>query len=374
ISKNNLSNVQTINFCLFDDDLNKYYNATYGSVNYYVFDEFKVNTDYVAQAESNTRCRKTRRAVDTIEFVTVHDTATLIGSVEGVADYLSSDVTSIHYTVGDYKTLAVVPEKYIAYNAGDGTSMSFKWQASGVLANGNSEPKIGVTKVDNKWYFTINDELTKLSPSLSNGEKTIKDPSKALTSLGPVWTIIDGEYYIGNTQAVFSSNINGVIGAYGGNCNSIGIEMNVNSSGDMFDTLQRTAKLVADILIRNNLDLTRVKQHNTWTGKNCPQVLLAGHYWSEFMKMVEIEYILMKDFSDTKISFKSNNPLIVTKTGRIINAPTVTTVVTYDVTVEIEGVSKTITLEAIVPGRTTWQELNGMYPTTKIINGGYYIQ
>ena len=372
IANYNFSKVQTINFSLFDDGEMKYYKSTYGSVNYYLFDEFNVIRTYEAQAEANTSCRKTRRTVDTIEFVTVHDTATLIGTVEGTADYLSSGVTSIHYTVGDYKTLSVVPEKYIAYHAGDGTSMSFRWQATGVMAKDSNAPTITVEKVDGKWFFAINGEVTKVTPSLSNGEKTITDPKNALTSLGPTWTIKDNEYYIGTTHACFSSVISGVIGAYGGNANSIGIEMNVNSSGDMFDTLQRTAKLVADILIRNNLDLTRVKQHNTWTGKNCPQVLLTGNYWSEFMKMVEVEYILMKDYSDVLISFKSNNPNIIDATGRVINPPKTSTTVSYDVTVTLGEASKTITLYTIIPGTATWEEWNGLYKTSKTpINGNY---
>ena len=372
LQKYNFSRVQTINFSLFDDSEMKYYKSTYGSVNYYLFTEFLVDRTYEAQAEANTNCRKSRRSVDTIEFVTVHDTATLIGTVEGTADYLSSGVTSIHYTVGDYKTLSVVPEKYIAYHAGDGTSMSFRWQATGVMAKDSNAPTITVEKVDGKWFFAINGEVTKVTPSLSNGEKTITDPKNALTSLGPTWTIKDGEYYIGTTHACFSSVISGVIGAYGGNANSIGIEMNVNSSGDMFDTLQRTAKLVADILVRNNLDLTRVKQHNTWTGKNCPQVLLTGNYWSEFMKMVEIEYILMKDYSDVLISFKSNNPNIIDVTGRVINPPKTSVTVSYDVTVALGEASKTITLYTIIPGTATWEEWNGLYETSKTpINGNY---
>ncbi|MFR7881440.1 MAG: hypothetical protein ACLU5J_08200 [Christensenellales bacterium] len=32
---------------------------------------------------------------------------------------------------------------------------------------------------------------------------------------------------------------------------------------------------VADILLRNDLDTTRVKMHNTWSGKNCPQTMIS---------------------------------------------------------------------------------------------------
>ena len=39
--------------------------------------------------------------------------------------------------------------------------------------------------------------------------------------------------------------------------------MCVNRNGTMIDTWHRNAKLVADILVRHNLDLNRVEMHNT---------------------------------------------------------------------------------------------------------------
>ncbi len=376
IQEYNFGRAQTINFCIYNDGDKRYYQANYGSVNYYLFDAFNVNTEYTATAAANSSGHRSRRTTDQIEFVTVHDTATLTGTVVNIASYMATGSTSIHYTVGNYATYAVVPETYIAYHAGDGTGTAFYWTNTGVKAPDDSTPpKITVVKNSSgKWVFAINGELTNIAPSISNGSKTIADPSKGLTSLGPVWKIQNGEYYFGNTHADFSQTASGVIGSYGGNNNSIGIEMCVNTTNDMFDTLQRTAKLVADICIRNNLDLTRVKQHNTWTGKNCPQVILAGDYWDQFMMMVEIEYILMKDYKDAKIEFKSNNPDIVTNTGRIIHAPAITTTVSYDVTVTIGGSSKTITLYTVVPGTTTWEQWNGLYPSSRNWNDGKYIK
>ena len=376
IEKYNFGRTQTINFCMYNDGDNRYYKAEYGSVNYYLFDKFTVNREYEGTAEANSSGHRSRRTTDQIEFVTVHDTATLTGTVVNIASYMATGSTSIHYTVGNYATYAVVPEKYIAYHAGDGTGTAFYWTNTGVKApDSQTAPKITVVKnASGKWVFAINGELTNIAPSISNGSKTIADPSKGLTSLGPVWKVQNGEYYIGNTHADFSQTVAGVIGSYGGNNNSIGIEMCVNTTTDMFDTLQRTAKLVADILIRNNLDLTRVKQHNTWTGKNCPQVILAGDYWDEFMKMVEVEYLLMKNYSDVTITFKSNNPDIVTDTGRIIHAPSTTTTVSYDVTVSSGGVSKTTTLYTQVTGTTTWEQWYGLYPSSRNWNDGKYIK
>ena len=143
--------------------------------------------------------------------------------------------------------------------------------------------------------------------------------------------------------------------------------MSVNTSNDMYDTYQRTAKLVADILIRNNLDLTRVKQHNTWTGKNCPQSIIAGNYWEDFMKMVEIEYILAKDYSDVKITMTPDNTDIIDETGRVKNAPEVATTVGYTITVTSGSTTKSIKLYSVVPGTTSWEKWDGTYSSKLIV-------
>ena len=132
-------------------------------------------------------------------------------------------------------------------------------------------------------------------------------------------------------------------------------------------------KLVADILIRNNLDLTRVKQHNTFDGKNCPQVILAGNYWTEFMKMVEINYILFKDYSDVEITLQSDNPDIIDNSGKVINPPKVATTVGYTITVKLGNQTKTIRLYSVVPGTTSWQKWNGIYPSSLIWNNGNFV-
>ncbi len=375
IMENNFGVVEVGNACLYNDGTDRYYKATYGSVNRVLFDKFIINDKYVSTAENNKNGHKTRRSVDTIEFVTVHDTATLTGSANGTAKGMATGSTSIHYVVGNDEIYGVVPEKYIAYHAGDGTTSTFQWNASGIKTDDNSAPKIGIVKDGTKYYFTINGEKTNLVAPISNGENTIKNPTNdSLTELGPVWKIENGEYYLGTAWVCFDQVAAGKICSHGGNNNSIGIEMCVNMSSDMYDTWQRTAMLVADICIRNNLDLTRVKQHNTWSGKNCPQDILAGSYWDEFMKMVEIQYILQKDYSDVVISMKSNNPDIVDNTGRVVNAPTITTTVSYEVTVSCGGETKTITLYSVVPGSTTWEQWNGTYSAKKIWNNGKFVK
>ena len=374
ISEYNFAIVDAGNVCLYNDGTQRYYDSMYGSVNYFLFTPYVVNEQYYANSDAitDTSNHKERRAEDTIEFVTVHDTATLTGTVHSIGSSMSTGGTSIHYTTGNYEILGVVREKYRAYHAGDGTGYSFSWLTTGVKA-GENAPEFDMVQDGSNWYLTIDGQRTNISVPISNGSKTIANPSKAhFTTLGPSYKIIDGYYYVAPLRVDFSQVAAGSIGNYGGNNNSVGIEMCVNVSGDIYDTWQRTGQLVADICVRNGLGLDRVKEHNTWSGKNCPQSIRAGQYWDEFMKMVEVNYIIMKDYADAEITMKSNNPDIVDNTGRVYNPPKTTTTVSYDVTVTIGGVSKTITLYSVIPGTTSWTQWDGSYSAKLIWNEGNF--
>ena len=374
--ENNFAVVEAGNISLYNDGRKRVYVPVYGSVNNFLFDAFSVNTEYYATSEDNPNNHQNRRPEDVIEFVTVHDTATLTGTVVSIAQGMSSGETSIHYTVGNDAIYGVVPEKYIAYHAGDGTKMSFAWTKTNVTATQNVAPVITVVEVDvvedeqtvKKTFLAVNGVTTNIAvPTKTDGTNATTDD---LSILGPVWKVEDGYYYVGTP--LWWSKSYATVGAFGGNCNSIGIEMCSNTSGDIYDTFQRTAKLVSDILIRNNLDPTRVKMHNTWSGKNCPQTMISGNFWSSFMEMVELEYTINTTYKGAEISIKSNNPEILDNTGRIISAPTTTTTVSYELTVKLGEETRTITLYSVVPGTTTWEQWDGEYNASVIWNNGNF--
>lgn len=374
IVANNLSIVEVGNACLYNDSRNRYYTATYGSVNRFLFEDLVIDSKY-REAGINGYRGGERDSMG-IQFVTVHDTATLTNNSEAIANNMTKPNAnaSIHYVVGNGQIWECVPEKYVAYHAGDGTGTQFQWLPTGVSGTAGVQPEFDLVKEGNTYYFTINGQKTKVVCPTSNGNRSIDNPSKEhFSHLGPTWTVINGEYHIGTPWASFGQVAAGVISSKGGNNNSVGIEMCVNTSGDIYDTLQRNAKLVADILVRNNLDLTRVKQHNTFDGKNCPQVLIAGNYWNEFMEMVQINYTLRKDYSDVKVTMKSDNPSIVADNGRVVNAPSVATTVGYTVTVTSGSTSKTIKLYSVVPGTTSWEKWQGTYSASILWNNGNFV-
>ena len=371
LADSNFAVVDVGNACLYNDGRERYYKPTYGSVNRYLFTPLDINTKYSTTAANNSSGHKDRRTGsaydDSVYFVCVHDTATLTGNSESIASYMASGDVSIHYTVGNDLVWAVVPEDYIAYHAGDGTGTTFVWKDTGVSATSNEKPVFTIVAKGSGYVYACNGQETTIPVPSTGSTPTTND---LFTYLGPTWKIENGKYYMGLTW--WSADY-GKISSHGGNNNSIGIEMNVNTSNDMYDTWQRTAKLVADILIRHDLDLTRVQMHNTFSGKNCAQVILAGNFWDRFMEMVALEYELQTLYKDVEITFKSNNKDLLGDDGRIIKAPDKTTTVSYEVTVTKGSTSKTITLYSVVPGSTTWEQWNGTYLVTDIWNKGSFI-
>ncbi|MFR7881439.1 MAG: hypothetical protein ACLU5J_08195 [Christensenellales bacterium] len=74
-----------------------------------------------------------------------------------------------------------------------------------------------------------------------------------------------------------------------------------------------------------------------------------------------------------KFLFNLNNPDIIDNTGRVIKALAITTTVSCDLnSLELNGQTKTITLQGIVPGTTTWEQWDGTYPASRIWNNGVF--
>ena len=82
-------------------------------------------------------------------------------------------------------------------------------------------------------------------------------------------------------------------GAGDGNNNSIGMEICINSDGNFKKAVQNAAELVAKIMRDEKIPLSRVVQHNNWSGKNCPRQIRNGRdgiTWAVFLNMVADAY------------------------------------------------------------------------------------
>lgn len=73
-----------------------------------------------------------------------------------------------------------------------------------------------------------------------------------------------------------------------GNNEGIQVEVCVNSDGDYVKALQNAAELVAKIMKDEGIPISKVVQHNYFSGKNCPRNMRAGKIsWTQFIAMVK---------------------------------------------------------------------------------------
>lgn len=130
----------------------------------------------------------------------------------------------------------------------------------------------------------------------------------------------------------------------------IGIETCVNYGSDLYTTWQRTAKLMAKLLVEHSLTINDIKQHNYFSGKECPQTLRRNNLYAHALELVEAEYIVLTKLKGYTINFKSLNPEIIDDRGRVINPPLQDTKVKYTITVtNNNGYNESITLSSIIP-------------------------
>jgi hypothetical protein len=356
----NFAVVDALNASLYYDDgsaKQQYYDAIYGSVNLFLFDKLNMSNTY--EMDPTLKDSPHSGLLDSTEFITVHDTANLNGGLINHGKYFKgTTAVSIHYAVGDDGVIISMPNTYKVWHAGDGTGTKFEWLDTGIVADGNLNP---TTNISTDGYFTFNGEKSTIIAPTKNG--MVLD-NTYFPNTGLNWKVGDnGNYLLGKTYLSTSQNSRGIISSYGGNNNSIGIEMCVNTDGDIYDTWQRTAKLVGGLMIEKDLDLSRVLQHNNFSGKNCPSSLIMTNYWSTFKDMVALEYLIQNEYANATITMVSNNPELLDNTGRIIDMPITTTAVTYNITVKVGDAEKTVTLGSVIPGTNSWHQYKGMFST-----------
>lgn len=80
------------------------------------------------------------------------------------------------------------------------------------------------------------------------------------------------------------------------NTNSIGIEMCINSDGDLNKAMENTANLAAYLLVKHGLSIDRLVRHYDANGKICPQVMADNDWalWKQFVKDVEKKMLYLK--------------------------------------------------------------------------------
>lgn len=293
-----------------------------------------------------------------VKYITVHDTATTHShtTAYNLANNLKSktDTTSWHYSCGSGIVFQSIPDNEVAYHAGDGTTVPLEFIDTGIKAVDNKAAKVTISK---DGYFELNGEKsTILAPKA--GDRTATTSDLPYTGINN-YVGENGNYWISNT---WWSKTYQTLSNRGGNLNSIGIESCVNYGCDVYRVWMTLAQLIGTRLLpKNNLKPTDVKQHNTFSGKDCPETLRHANLWNYFISMVEAEYALYTKFNNFNITFTSNNPELVCETGQIIKFPDVATEVTYTIHVQKKDgtYDKTFTYTSTIPAKVTDTSLIG---------------
>ena len=339
-----------------------YYADIFGSISKLLYnEELVIDTTYNQATNDKYGDDLEKRTMASIEFVTVHYTAGFNASAGGAAHGayfakpLSENSTSIHYSTGNDGIFKGLDEKYGAAHAGDGSAVDnineFKWTDTPVVVL-DTDPVHPVVTITSNATFAINGRDTGIKvPQETKFNRGFVTDSKWLNDHGIAVNVKDGKYQVGTTWWCYSEVVEGRICSKGGNANSIGIESAVNKGSDLWYTWQKTAMLVADIMIRHDLDITKVKGHHFYTAKDCPQPMLENdlEIWWEFIELVEAEYERATTFKDAEFKMTTTSELLNEK-GRVVGQELTSQVVTYTVEVKVGDKTETVTLSSIIEG------------------------
>ena len=315
----------------------------YSGVSLYLFEDLKIIEQITDKSMSN-------RPGDIYEkhYITVHDTAS---GAEGAnakshANYVNDggEGTSWHYSVGNDGIYHQIPDNERAFHAGDG-KRPYELFATGVKGT-NKYPEVTIST---DGYYVLDGNKTKVAAPkiVENGVSSIATTAD-INDFGIRVVLQEGEYYIGLTY--YNDTYNKISNG-GGNCNAIGIEMCVNKNSDIFYTWQKNAKLVAKLLYDNNLTIDDVKPHHFFSGKDCPATMLHAEMWDMFIDMVEVEYKIRSEYSGYKISITTSDPSFIGNNGKVLKQAPLSRTISYTITVEKDGISESITLATVIPGR-----------------------
>ena len=335
-----------------------YYADIFGSISKMIFNYDAIwQDDYLEACVANGQYST---GIDGVEFVVVHYTAGMTqgSNAAATAAYFSrASGVSAHFCTGNdgiFQTLNLTDR---GWHAGDGASSEFEWNPTGVKWS-ESDPQWPEWGISSDAMFTINGVKTSIQVPYKDqrGNEGYVTDSKWLNDQGFAFKIIDGEYYMGTTWWCYSNVYEGRICSRGGNKHGIGIESAVDFGSDLWYTWQVTAKLVAQLMIQFDLDITRVVGHHFFAAKDCPQPLLENdlEIWWEFIDLVEAEYEALTTFSDSTFELiVKDGGEIINEYGRVIEQPEFSKVVTYEVTINNGTTLETITLATMVQGQYT---------------------
>ena len=322
-----------------------------GSVTKYYFGDIKITVDYSPKATiTQKRDPETGELYDeysngrsgelisSYRYVVVHDTAETRtnGTALGLGNWVETDDSSWHYAVDDKDIVQKIPLTEVAWHAGDGARVEDAYFIdTKITATSNESAKVTIST---DGYFVLNGTKSKVKAPRITVDGNIVGGTKGIPTNEHIpYTGINnyvdpktGTYWISNT---WWSETYEHVGNYGGSTHSIGIEGCIVKGSDISLSWSRYAKLIGTVILpATGLTPADVRQHNTFSGKDCPMTMRHAKYWETFIEMVTAEYYINKYFKDYKIEFNCNSPYVGSN-GLIKSLPTTNTEVQYSIKV-----------------------------------------
>ncbi len=301
---------------------NNYKHQLNQSVCNYLFEDLDIIDNLTPLTNENRPGNKKQKF-----YVCVHDTGDTnkehnakfwSDTVKNEVWELGKYACSYQYVVGNDGIFQQIPDDEVAWHAGDTTKFDYHLYETN-LTGTNEHPMISIS--EDGFYEIDKVKSNILAPRAYkevNGNILFDRNSKTsdLNDQSILCKLIDGKYYLGET---YFNQTYEKIANRGGNNNSIGIESCVCEDDDIYLNWQRTAKLVANLLINNHLTFDDVKQHHYYSGKNCPQTIRENKMWDYFMTLVKCEYnakqLINEGYTFALISESKN----ILSSGRINN-------------------------------------------------------
>lgn len=253
------------------------------------------------------------------EYICIHDTASAAPTATPKAhsawlhnmsnDPENRNSISWHYTIGDEEIYQHLPLDEVGYHAGDGTREILEFFPTGI--NATREGKITVQE---DGYYYYDGQNTNIKAPLDDKGNIVKN--EQLPYNGVCYRIDEnGKILVGKTW--FSKSYNR-IGNRGGNLNTVGIETCVNYGSNYINTMRNTAYIVGKLIDQFDLPVGRVKQHNDFSGKDCPMTIRHAKLWEEFIELVRTEKYRNDYLRDAKFKFESLSKEYLDDKGIII--------------------------------------------------------
>lgn len=306
------------------------------SITNYLFEELVVIENFVPEGKENRPGKVSGSGNQfSLRYVCVHDVGYTGTARVTSNNCVNSNNTSWHYSTGNDGIYQQLPHDEIGWHAGDGTGTPLEFYDTGVKAPEGDDTPAVVTINQISGCFEMNGVQTTIkAPLNSSANRIVRNDELPYTGINNYVDSETGTYWIGRTHW---DKTYLTLGNYGGNLNSIGIETSVYEGSDLVLTWQKTAKLIADRILRPHYLLPRdVKQHNTFSGKDCPMTMRHANMWEYFIGCVECEYVACKYFKSWTIELICDSPYVNEK-GRIIKLPEVEETISFKIRLSNNG-------------------------------------